>query len=134
MVLEGPGPQPRARRELGVGALGTTVGRLDGAEELLLQLVRVLVIELLVRLSQGRHRLGDLVDRNRQIAQYLLSSFGGCVGHSCEVSSRSCRKCDPWIVAGLITNHARWLRHRRTPERSSKEKARDAIHDAHDAQ
>src|SRR5579859_206580 len=81
MGAERPSRQLRARGELGVRALGATVGRLDRTEQLLLQDVGVLVIELLVGLAQAGHRVSDLLDGNREVAQNLLSAFGGRVCH-----------------------------------------------------
>ena len=77
--LERTRPQVAARREFRVGPLGAAVGMLYGAKQLLLQHVGGLLVELLVRLAQCRQRLGDLFDRDRQIAQYLLSALSGRV-------------------------------------------------------
>ena len=54
---------------------------LDGTKELFLEHVAVLLVQLLVGLPQGRQRIGDLVNGNREVTQHLLSSFGGCVCH-----------------------------------------------------
>jgi hypothetical protein len=67
--------------ELGVGPLGPTVSHPHGPEELLLDLVCFLLIKLLIRLSQGCEREGDLVNRLGNAVEQLLPRVGGRVRH-----------------------------------------------------
>ena len=71
-----------AGRELGVGAPRAAVGGLHRAEQLLLQHVGGLLVELLVGLAEGGQRLGDLLDRDGEVAQDLSL----CLRRSCRTS------------------------------------------------
>ncbi|HEV2769323.1 MAG TPA: hypothetical protein VGV40_03980 [Solirubrobacteraceae bacterium] len=67
--------------ELGVGALGPAQGDLHRAEQVLLQLVGVVLVELLVGVAQGRERNTELVDRLGDGVEQLLPGVRADVGH-----------------------------------------------------
>jgi hypothetical protein len=68
-----------AASELGVGALGPAVSHLHGPDELLLELVGFLLVKLVIGLSQGCERGGELVDRLRKAVEQLLPRVCGAL-------------------------------------------------------
>src|SRR5215218_3852644 len=87
-------------READVGLLGTPVGCLDWAEELLLEPVGGDRAELFVGLAKGRERGGDVVDRLAERVEQLLPGFPGYVGHWSEVS-RHCVVADRQLAGRM---------------------------------
>src|SRR5687767_5756249 len=72
--------------ELRVRALGSTVGGLHRSEEVLLEPVRVVLVELLVRRSEFRQPKPDLIDRKCQGVEQFLPCFRARVRHVAETS------------------------------------------------
>ena len=68
--------------EAGVRPLRAAVGDLDGAEQLLLELVGGALVEQLVGGAERRQRHADLVDRVREVVEQLDPRFLGRVGHA----------------------------------------------------
>ena len=69
-------------------ALQPTVGDLHGAEELLLEVVGVLLVELLVRRAERGQRRGELVDRVGDDVQQVLACFGVVVSHAPQTTAQ----------------------------------------------
>ena len=64
-----------------VGALGATVGDLDGAKELLLQAVAALFVEHLVGLAERGQGDPELLDGAGHAVEQSLPGVGRGVGH-----------------------------------------------------
>ena len=71
-----------------MGPLRASIGRLDGAEQFLLEPVRGKRPELLIGSTESCQRDGERVDCLAKRVEQILPGFPGDVGHSGEISSR----------------------------------------------